>query len=63
MMGTTIGLHCHEETREHIRNACGISTNSSETPKSRRTAIIPTRTSTTKRPLGWVQLTSMEAVC
>ncbi|QLE58529.1 type III-A CRISPR-associated RAMP protein Csm5 [Nostoc sp. TCL26-01] len=63
MIGTTIGLHFNEETREHIRNACGTSTNSSETPKSRRTAIIPTQTKTTKRALGWVQLTPAEAVC
>jgi CRISPR-associated protein Csm5 len=63
MIGTTIGLHFNEQTREHIRNACGISTNSSETPKSRRTAIIPTLTKTTKRALGWVQLTPVEAVC
>lgn len=63
MIGTTIGLHFNEETREHIRNACGISTNSSETPKSRRTAIVPTQTSITKRALGWVKLTPVEAVC
>ncbi len=62
MTGTTIGLHFQESTREHIRNACGISTNSSETPKSRRTAIIPTKQNLTKKALGWVQLTPMEVV-
>jgi len=64
MTGTTIGLHFQESTRERIRNACATKpTNSSESPKSRRTAIIPTQTSQTKKPLGWVKLTPVEAEC
>lgn len=62
MIGSTIGLHFQESTREHIRNACGISTNSSESPKSRRTAIITTKENSTKKVLGWVQLTPVEVV-
>ena len=60
MIGTTIGLHLQEPTREKIRNACGITTNTSESPKSRRTATIPDENdhkNLQRLPLGWCTLT------
>ena len=57
MTGTTIGLLFQEATRAKIRNACGKTTNSTETPKSRRTASIPNQGNPIKQPLGWVNLT------
>jgi CRISPR-associated protein Csm5 len=60
MIGTTVGLHFQEQTRATIRNACCPKpTSSSEAPKSRRTAVIPDRDNSIKKPLGWVNLTPL----
>jgi|GEM_PF-412071 CRISPR-associated protein Csm5 len=57
MTGTTVDLLFQEATRAKIRDACGKPTNSTETPKSRRTALIPNQGNPIKQPLGWVNLT------
>jgi CRISPR-associated protein Csm5 len=56
MTGTTVGLLFKEATRAKLRDACGKPTNSTESPKSRRTAIIPNQGSSIQKPLGWVKL-------
>jgi CRISPR-associated protein Csm5 len=56
MTGTTVGLLFQEQTRASIRDACGKPTNSSEAPKSRRTATIPEQGNSIRKPLGWVKL-------
>ncbi len=56
MTGTTVGLLFQEATRAKIRDACGKPTNSTEAPKSRRTATIPNQGSSIQQPLGWVKL-------
>jgi CRISPR-associated protein Csm5 len=56
MTGTTVDLLFKEATRAKIRDACGKSTNSSEAPKSRRTATIPEQGNSIRKPLGWVKI-------
>ncbi|HAX80746.1 MAG TPA: type III-A CRISPR-associated RAMP protein Csm5 [Cyanobacteria bacterium UBA11372] len=60
MIGTTVGLHFQQQTRSVIRNACcPKATSSLESPKSRRTAVIPDADNPIKKPLGWVNLTPL----
>src|SRR5919199_633590 len=56
MTGTTVDLLFEEATRAKIRDACGKPTNSTESPKSRRTATIPNQGRSIQQRLGWVNL-------
>ncbi|MEW6492922.1 MAG: type III-A CRISPR-associated RAMP protein Csm5 [Cyanobacteriota bacterium] len=58
MTGTTVDLLFEEATRAKIRDACETRrpTNSTESPKSRRTATIPNQGNSIQQPLGWVNL-------
>jgi CRISPR-associated protein Csm5 len=62
MLGTTVScsLPFEKSIRVNIRNACSTKqTSSSETPKSRRTAVIPNQGHPIKKPLGWVDFTPL----